>query len=345
MLLDEKFMQRGIELALLGQGNVAPNPMVGAVIVYNGKIIGEGYHQEFGESHAEVNAINNVKDKSILSESTIYITLEPCAHHGKTPPCADLIVKHQFKRVIIGCMDTYSEVSGKGIQRLKNAGIDVKTGCLEVECRELNKQFFAFHEKKRPFVFLKWAQTVNGKMDKGSNDKSVTWISSPESKTLVHQWRKNHQAILVGRNTIENDNPSLTVRSVTGKNPIRIVLDSNASLTSDFNVFNNEARTIVFNLKKQEVINTIEFVQLENMSPNSILQKLTELNIISVLIEGGAKTLQSFIDADLWDEAGILEANISFEEGTNAPTFKTKSNYSFKYFGDTISMYSKNDKT
>jgi len=341
---DEKFMKRCIELALLGQGNVAPNPMVGAVIVFEGKIISEGYHHEFGKAHAEVNAVNSVSNKSLLSKATIYVSLEPCSHHGKTPPCTDLLVQHQFKRVVIGCLDTFSEVSGKGVQRLKDAGIDVTIGCLELECRQLNKHFFTFHEKKRPFIFLKWAQTVNGKIDNDSNDKNITWISSPESKTLVHQWRNNHQAILVGKNTIKNDNPSLTVRAVSGKNPIRIILDSNANLTLDYNVFNNEARTIVLNLVKKETIDNVEYIKLNNLSPISILQKLTELNIISVLIEGGAQTLQSFIDANLWDEAAILHGNVSFEEGTNAPIFSAKSNYSFEYFGDTISMYSKNDK-
>lgn len=343
MLLDDKFMQRGIELALLGQGNVAPNPMVGAVIVYNRKIIGEGYHQKFGEAHAEVNAFESVEDKSQLSESTIYVTLEPCSHYGKTPPCADLLVKHKFKRVVIGCVDTFSEVQGKGIERLREAGIDVHIGCLENECRELNKQFFTFHEKKRPFIFLKWAQTINGKLDNGIPDQTVTWISSPESKTLVHKWRNAHQAILVGRKTVENDNPSLTVRAITGKNPIRIVLDSELKLALTHSVFNKESKTIVFNLKKSEVVQEIEFVQLEEMTPKSILEALYDLNIISVLIEGGAQTLQSFIDSELWDEAAIITGNSSFEEGTNAPQLKHKINHSFEYFGDRISMYSKNN--
>ena len=343
MLSDDKFMQRGIELALLGQGKVAPNPMVGAVIVYQGGIIGEGYHQQFGEAHAEVNAINSVKDKSILSESTIYVTLEPCSHFGKTPPCADLIVKHKFKRAVIGCQDTFSEVQGKGIVRLQEAGIVVRVGCLENECRELNKQFFTFNEKKRPFIFLKWAQTSNGKLDSGTSNQKVTWISSPESKTIVHQWRNTHQAILVGRKTIENDNPSLTVRAISGTNPIRLVLDSELKLPLTYSVFNNESKTIVFNLKKSEKVQNIEFVKLTEMTPKSILEALYELNIISVLIEGGAQTLQSFINVDLWDEAAIITGAATFENGTNAPELKRQVNHSFEYFGDTISMYSKNN--
>lgn len=344
MLLDEKFMQRGIELAMLGQGNVAPNPMVGAVIVNKGKVIGEGYHKEIGKEHAEVNAINSVGDKSLLSESTIYVTLEPCSHFGKTPPCADLLVHSKFKRVVIGCSDPFSKVNGSGIKRLKDAGIEVTVNCLEMNCKELNKHFFTFHEKQRPYIFLKWAQTVNGKLDKGVNDKSVSWISSTESKTLTHQWRGHHQSILVGKNTVENDNPSLTVRAIKGKNPIRIVLDSNASLKSSYKIFNNESKTYIFNLIKNETINNVEYVQLKDMSLNSILEELKELNIISVLVEGGAKTLQTFIDAELWDEAAILKGKESFKEGTNAPILKAKNNYSFEYFGDTISMYSKKDK-
>lgn len=337
-------MQRGIDLALLGQGNVAPNPMVGAVIVHNGKIIGEGYHEEFGKAHAEVNAIKSVQDKSLLSESIIYVTLEPCAHQGKTPPCTDLIVQNQFKRVVIGCIDTFSEVSGKGIERLKNAGIEFEVGCLEKECRELNKHFFTFHEKNRPFVFLKWAETINGKLDNGSNNQTVTIVSSPESKTLVHHWRRNHQAILVGKNTILNDNPSLTVRAINGKNPIRIVLDSNSSLTTSYKVFNKDTRTIILNLVKNAFINEVEYIQIRDMTTKSILQKLSELGVISVLIEGGAQTLKSFIDDDLWDEIAVIKGTSTFEKGTNAPQLKSQVNHSFEYFGDTISIYSKTNK-
>lgn len=337
-------MRRGIELALLGQGNVAPNPMVGAVIVYNDKIIGEGYHLQFGGPHAEVNAVNSVQDNSLLPQSTIYVTLEPCSHFGKTPPCVDLIIKHKFKRVVIGSRDPYAEVNGNGIERLKQNEIDITLNCLEEECRNLNKHFFTFHEQRRPFIFLKWAQTINGKIDNGANDQKITWISSPESKTLVHQWRKQYQAILIGKNTVENDNPSLTVRAVNGKNPIRIILDSNASLKLDYNVFNNEAKTYVFNLIREEKIDNVEFIQLNNMSIEAIIKKLTELNIISILIEGGTQTLQSFIDTDLWDEVAVLEGKTTFNEGTNAPILNKKSNYSFEYFGDTVSLYSKNEK-
>ncbi len=339
MQLDEKYMSRCIELALLGQGNVAPNPMVGAVIVHNDKIIGEGYHEQWGEAHAEVNAIANVKNKDLLKESTIYVSLEPCAHTGKTPPCADLLVHHQFKRVVIGCLDSFSLVSGKGIERLKNAGIETLVGCLENECRTLNKHFFTFHEKKRPYIMLKWAQTTKGKIDQGLADGKVTWISAPETQTKVHAWRKNHQAILVGRNTIEQDNPTLTVRAVTGNNPIRIILDSDLKLSSSMNCFNEEAPTIVFNRLKSGRIGTVEHVQLEEMDPQRILLALYERNIQSVLIEGGRATLQSFIGTNLWDEAKVITGQVDFKQGTDAPELNALLVDEEQFFGDTIKTF------
>ncbi len=332
-------MYRCIELALLGQGNVAPNPMVGAVIVHNDKVIGEGYHQQYGEAHAEVNAIANVKNQDLLKDSTIYVSLEPCAHTGKTPPCADLLVHHRFKRVVIGSLDSFSLVSGKGIERLKNAGIETVVGCLEYECRTLNRHFFTFHEKKRPYVMLKWAQTPNGKIDQGLADGKVTWISAPETQTMVHTWRKNHQAILVGRNTIERDNPTLTVRAVSGKNPVRIILDSELKLPTTMNCFNEEAPTIVLNKLKSEVIGSVEYIQLEKMTAQSILDALFERNIQSVLIEGGSATLQSFIDANLWDEARIITGQVDFEQGTEAPVLNLPVVAEEYFFGDTIKTY------
>ena len=324
MISDEQFMQRCIYLATLGKGNVAPNPLVGAVIVYQGKIIGEGYHQKYGEAHAEVNAVNSVEDQSLLSESTIYVSLEPCAHHGKTPPCADLLVKHKFKRVVIGCTDSFDKVSGKGVEKLRNAGIDVEIGVLKKECRELNKHFFTFHEKKRPFVFLKWAQTTNGLIDStGLNPGGVTWISVPEVRTLVHQWRSEHMAIMVGRKTVENDNPSLTVREVEGKNPIRIVLDPNGKIPASAKVFNDEAKTLIIT---------------QRMETDDLLSFLYKKDIQSVLIEGGAQTLQSFIDANLWDEACQIIGQNEFESGTQAPIIKGDFR-SETHFGDTLNFY------
>ena len=321
MNTNEHFMQRCFQLAQLGFGKVSPNPMVGAVIVHEGKIIGEGYHQQYGEAHAEVNAVNAVADKSLLKESTIYVSLEPCAHHGKTPPCADLLVKQKFKKVVIACTDTFSEVSGKGIQRLKDAGIEVIVDVLEQNGRNLNKRFFTFHEKKRPFVILKWAQTSDGFIDKTrkQGEQGINWITQPSTKQLVHKWRAEEDAILVGKNTAINDNPSLTVRDWPGKNPVRILLDSNLEVPTNSHLLDNTTQTFVFNLIKNELIQNIHYVQLDAMNAQVILEKLYQHNIQSIIIEGGYQTLQSFITANLWDEARVLIGNIAFKTGVNAP--------------------------
>ena len=341
MQMDEKYMQRCIDLARLGEGNVAPNPMVGAVIVLNDRIIGEGYHQKYGDAHAEVNAVNSVNDSSVLKDATIYVSLEPCAHFGKTPPCSDLLVHHQFKRGVIGCQDTFSEVSGKGIQKLKNAGIEVEVGLLEEKCRELNKRFFTFHEKKRPYIILKWAQTQDGFIDVKRDDSKVgiNWISSPETKVLVHKWRSEEHSILVGKNTVLNDNPTLTVREVTGNNPIRIVLDSQLEISKVVNVFNNEASTIVFNALKDEVIGSVRYYKLSNLEAKTIINALYDLSIQSVFIEGGAKTLQSFIDSNLWDEARVILGANSFNEGVQAPFVSKLPTTSFDFSTDKVFIY------
>ncbi|NRA10969.1 MAG: bifunctional diaminohydroxyphosphoribosylaminopyrimidine deaminase/5-amino-6-(5-phosphoribosylamino)uracil reductase RibD [Crocinitomicaceae bacterium] len=342
---DNKFMNRCLELARKGKGQIAPNPLVGAVIVHEGKIIGEGYHKIYGQAHAEVSAVNSVKDKSLLSEATIYVSLEPCAHFGKTPPCADLLTHHNFSRVVIGCTDTFDQVSGKGVEKLKNAGIEITIGVLEKECRELNKQFFTFHEKKRPFVFLKWAETTNGLIDnqnpkviESNSTGEVTWISVPEVKSRVHQWRSEHMAILVGRKTVQADNPSLTVREVSGSNPVRVIIDSQAQLTSDYSVFNNEADTIILNTKKSEILEGIEYIQLDEINPETILHTLYQKGIQSIFIEGGARTLQSFIDANLWDQACTIIGQRTFEDGTKAPVIIGNS-VEEQFFGDTLKHY------
>ena len=312
-------MNRCLELASKGLENVSPNPMVGSVIVYENKIIGEGYHMEYGKEHAEVNAIASVKDKSLLSKSTLYVNLEPCAHFGKTPPCSNLIIEHKIPKVVIGCVDTFSEVSGKGIDRMKNAGIEVVVGILEKESRELNKRFFNFHEKKRPYIILKWAESKDGFIAP-KDQTSPFWMTSNDSKKLVHQWRSEEDAILVGRITAEKDNPYLTVREVLGKNPTRIVIDKDLKLSADLNLFNNDTKTIVFNAIKSEENDTNKFIKIDfNNLIKSILNELYKQNIQSIIIEGGAKTLQSFIDKKLWDEARIFTANKTLNEGVKAP--------------------------
>ena len=319
---EEFFMQRCIELASIAMGCASPNPMVGSVIVYNNKIIGEGYHEKYGSHHAEVNAINSVKDKSLLSKSTLYVNLEPCAHFGKTPPCSDLIIQNKIPEIVIGCVDTFSKVSGKGIERMKSVGIDVKVGVLENESRELNKRFFTFHEKKRPYIILKWAESKDGFIAPKNQTKPF-WMTSSESKKLVHEWRAEEDAILVGRITAEKDNPSLTVREVEGSNPIRIIIDKDLKLSADFNLFNNDAKTIVFNQLKSEENNSNNYIKINfhNLTKN-ILQELHKQNIQSIIIEGGTKTLESFIDEELWDEARIFTTNKTLTEGVKPPTIE-----------------------
>jgi diaminohydroxyphosphoribosylaminopyrimidine deaminase/5-amino-6-(5-phosphoribosylamino)uracil reductase len=300
-------------------GCASPNPMVGSVIVSDNKIIGEGFHEKYGSHHAEVNAINSVKDKSLLSQSTLYVNLEPCAHFGKTPPCSHLIIQNKIPEVVIGCVDTFSEVSGKGIERMRSVGIDVKVGILENESRELNKRFFTFHEKNRPYIILKWAESKDGFIAPKNQTKPF-WMTSSESKKLVHEWRAEEDAILVGRTTAERDNPSLTVREVVGSNPIRIVIDKDLKLSADFNIFNNDSKTIVFNQLKSNENNLNNYIKINfnNLNKN-ILQELHKQNIQSVIIEGGTKTLQSFIDKNLWDEARIFTTNKTLTEGVKSP--------------------------
>ena len=339
MNFDEKYLLRCLELAKNGLGNVAPNPMVGCVIVHDNNIIGEGYHQEYGKAHAEVNAIHSVKNKFLLQKSTLYVNLEPCAHFGKTPPCANLIVEHNIQRVVIGCVDSFSEVAGKGIEKLKNAGIEVVVGVLEKESLELNKRFFTFHNKKRPFVILKWAETKDGFIDlERSNQKEVerneiagqarnddkidNWITSPLSKQLVHKWRSEETAIMVGTNTALNDNPQLNVREWKGKNPPRIVIDLHDRLPQSLHIFDKSVPTLVFSLTKETEEKNLVFVKVKN-EKNLIEEVLSELykrNIQSVIVEGGATLLQSFIDQNLWDEARVFIGNKTFVNGLKAPS-------------------------
>ena len=336
-------MQRCLELARLGTGWTAPNPMVGCVIVKDNEIIGEGYHKNFGEPHAEVNAINSLKDKSQLEGATVYVSLEPCSHFGKTPPCADLLITSKVKTVVVACRDTNPAVAGKGIDRLRKAGIEVIEGVLETESRALNKRFFTFHEKQRPFVILKWAQTLDGYLDKkrSNSDLGVNWISQPETKALVHKWRGEEQSILVGKNTIINDNPSLTVRSYKGKNPVRIVIDSQLQIGGDVNIYSAESPTIVFNRIRNEKKENVEWVKINETSTKNILDELYNRGIISVFVEGGSRTLQYFIIDNVWDEALVIVGNKRFEEGLKAPIINRVPIAAHPFGEDMIYYYSR----
>lgn len=340
MTEEEYYIKRCIDLANLGQGQVAPNPLVGCVIVKDEIIIGEGYHRNFGGPHAEIEAINNVVNKDNIKGSTIYVSLEPCNHFGKTPPCTKSIIDVQPKRVVIGSCDTNSSISGKGIERLKSEGIEVVTGVLENECRFLNKRFFTFHEKRRPYVILKWAQTIDGYLDRNREDHEtgIHWISSPETKVLVHKWRSEEQGILVGRNTILNDNPSLTVREFSGVNPTRIVIDSQLKLSKDVGVFSEEAPTLIFNRIKNVQEGRTEWIKISETSTKEILDELFKRNIQSILVEGGSRTLQYFIIDNVWDEARVIVGNKKFNEGMRAPVL-TKTPVKSHPFGPEDTLY------
>jgi len=302
--IHEKFINRCIEIAKNALGIAAPNPMVGCVIVHNNNIIAEGVTSAYGGSHAEVNAIANVKDKSILNSATLYVTLEPCSHFGKTPPCSDLIIENNIPNVVIGCVDDNTKVSGKGIKKLREAGCNVQVGVLENLCREHHKRFFTFHNKLRPYVILKWAESSDRYIapDQKSENKPV-WLSNKYSRQLTHKWRSEEQAILVGYNTVLADNPNLTTRHWIGKNPTRIVLDRTKNLSPDHAVFDAHAETIV----------------IDETDPAEIIKQLHAHNIQSIIIEGGQKTLQLFIDANLWDEARIFKTNVKLKKGIPAP--------------------------
>ena len=327
-LSDEYYMRRCFELASLGIGHVAPNPMVGAVIVHNGEIIGEGYHPRFGEPHAEVNAIESVKDKSLLKEATIFVSLEPCAHHGKTPPCSDLIIEAGIPKAVIAVVDPYKEVSGKGIQRMRDAGVDVAVGLLENEARYINRRFFTFHTEKRPYIILKWAETQDGYIDKKrtDNDTGINWITTPAAKRLTHKWRGEEQAILVGRNTVETDNPTLTCRDYLGKNPLRCVIDPHLKTDLASNIYSKEAPTVIFNYKRNDQTDRCEYVKVrKKFVHQDIMKHLCNRNIQSIIVEGGMFTLNSFIDANLWDEARVYIGKKFFKEGIPAPQLKKES--------------------
>lgn len=327
MSADEKYIQRCLQLAEQGRAHVSPNPMVGAVLVFDEQIIGEGWHQKYGWPHAEVNCINSVAeaDKQLITQSTMYVSLEPCTHFGKTPPCADLIVENKIRHVVIGCRDSFAEVDGKGIEKLKAAGINVEVGILEKECVELNKRFFTFHEKQRPYIILKWAQSGDGFI--GATGSERILISNDLTNRLVHKWRSEEAAILVGTNTALQDDPSLTTRLWPGKNPVRLVIDKELKLPASLRLFDGSTKTIVFNYKKQADGNNLIYQQLnkdENILPQ-ILSSLYQQQIQSVIVEGGSKLLQSFIDAGLWDEARVItNSEMLITKGTASPVLENK---------------------
>ena len=322
-------MFRAIELGKKALGSAAPNPMVGCVIVHNKKIIGEGYTSPYGGSHAEVNAIESVKDKSLLSKSELYVTLEPCSHHGKTPPCADLIIKHTIPSVSIGLKDPNPKVAGAGIKRLERNGCKVKVGVLEAACREHHKRFLSFQERKRPYIILKWAETKDSFIAPDSKKRSQNpqpfWITNVHSRQLVHQWRSEEMAIMVGTNTVLEDNPKLNVREWTGKSPVRIILDRELKIPESYHVYDGSVKTIIITEKKGhmgcENLN-IETLSFEGEVAKKICEVLFKHEINSVIIEGGARTLQTFIDDGLWDEARVFESEVLFKSGIKAPSIK-----------------------
>lgn len=316
-------MERAMELAQLGAGAVSPNPLVGCVIVHEGTIIGEGWHKKYGEAHAEVNAIDSVANHSLLAHSTLYVTLEPCSHFGKTPPCADLIVSKKIRRVVIANLDSNPLVAGNGIKKLRENGAEVLTGVLEQEGRHLNRRFFTFMEKKRPYIILKWAQTSDGFIARENYDSK--WISNETSRQLVHKWRAEEDAVLVGTRTAKHDDPQLNVRNWSGRDPVRIVIDLNLTLPPSLKLFQGSQKTICYNLIKSEERENVVFVQLtsENFL-SGLLSDLTRRNIQSVIIEGGLMTLENFISAGLWDEARVFTSPEKFEKGIAAPRVNGK---------------------
>lgn len=330
MNIHEKYIKRCIELAKNGFGTTYPNPMVGSVIVCEDKIIGEGWHKKAGEPHAEVNAVKSVKDKSLLKKATIYVSLEPCSHFGKTPPCCDLIIANEIPNVVVGTVDPNEKVAGNGIKKLIAAGANVTVGILEKECNELNKRFFTFHQKKRPYIILKWAESQDGFLapEKITNpERRPVWITNTFSRQLVHKWRSEEQAILVGTQTVIDDNPRLNVRDWSGNNPVRVVLDQNNRISKESFIFDDSVKTIVFT-KSENIIsaeNTIfEVIDFNQNIVPQILGILYQNQIQSIIIEGGLQTLQTFIDQDIWDEARIFIGNTTFEKGTKAPIIQKK---------------------
>lgn len=332
---EEKYIRRCIELAKNGLAAAMPNPSVGAVIVHENKIIGEGYTSSYGGSHAEVNAIRAVKNKLLLDKSTIYVSLEPCSHFGKTPPCCDLILENKIPNIVIGTIDINSKVAGNGIKKLIEAGRNVTIGILEKECIASNQRFFTFHQKKRPYIILKWAESQDGFIaPKDKEEQKPVWITNVFSRQLVHKWRSEEQAILVGTKTVLDDNPKLNVRDWTGKNPIRVILDKNNRIPKKSHVFDNQAKNITISGSKIDFSKNIA-IQIADL--------LFKNNIQSVIIEGGRETLQTFIDENLWDEARIFKGTAFLEKGTKAPILKSKKIEKYSIIDDELLIFKNYD--
>lgn len=350
MQTDELYMQRCIDLARGGLGRVAPNPMVGAVVVHNKIIIGEGYHQAYGGAHAEVHAIDLVKDQWKLREATMYVSLEPCCHQGKTPPCTDLILEHKIPRVVVGAVDPFDEVAGKGIARLRSRGCEVKVGVLKEACRELNKRFFTFHEKKRPYIILKWAQTTDGFIDMDRMPGAInrpTWITSEKLRMLVHKWRTQEPVIMVGTQTALRDNPKLNVRNWHGANPLRIVLDQDLALPANLALLDDSQKTVIINEKTEKTRGDTQYwkINFDELLLDKLLGRLYQENCQSVIVEGGRQLLQSFIDKQLWDEARIFTGSHFFGRGTEAPRIESPGNMTEAHIGKECFYYFRNNGT
>ena len=325
MISHQLFMQRCLDLAQKGMGAVAPNPIVGAVLVHENRIIGEGWHQQFGGPHAEVHCIQSVanEDKQFIFQSTLYVSLEPCNHYGKTPPCSDLIIQSQIKKVVIACTDPFEKVNGSGIKKLEDNKVEVITGILEKEAIQLNKRFFIFHQQQMPYVILKWAESADGFIAKPQG-KPVK-ISNHITDKLVHKWRSEEAAIIVGTNTVLNDNPSLTTRNWQGKNPLRIYIDKRLRVDAKYKILDNSTDTLILNLEKNEKVGVIEFVMIheEVRLVEELLQLLYKKGIQSLIVEGGSKLLQSFIEKNLWHEARVIKnTELIIQEGISSPTLK-----------------------
>jgi len=338
-------MQRCIDLAQNAMGKTYPNPMVGSVVVYKDNIIGEGWHQKAGDAHAEVNAIHSVQDKSLLKKATIYVSLEPCSHFGKTPPCADLIIAHKIPKVVIGCLDPNPKVAGRGVKKLLESGCEVAVGILESECKSLNKRFFSFHQKKRPYIILKWAQTTDGFIaPREQKTGKPFWITGKASKQLVHKWRSEEQAILVGTTTVLKDNPQLTNRLWEGNNPVRVVIDQHLKINKDAAVLDGNVKTIVLTSKTKSNNNDLKNVHFENVAFDKNLAKhicevLYKHQIQSLIIEGGAQTLNTFIGENLWDEARVFTSQKILNEGVKSPLLNKKINQTLQITEDRLSFY------